>query len=103
QWRIVVAHAHAADPMLLLLDDPDAGLNHEELSGLADMIRMVTNKYGITVLLVEHHMSLVMEVSDHIVVLNFGAKIAEGTPEQIQSHPDVIAAYLGAPAAKEAS
>ncbi len=103
QKRVEFARALAAEPKLLLLDEPAAGLNHEELSGLADMIRMVTDKYGITVLLVEHHMSLVMEVSDHIVVLNFGAKIAEGSPEHIQSHPDVIAAYLGAPAAKEAS
>lgn len=98
QKRVEMARALASEPKLLLLDEPAAGLNHEELSGLESLIKDVRTRMGITVLLVEHHMSLVMGVSDHIIALNFGRKIAEGTPTVIQNHPDVIAAYLGAPA-----
>lgn len=95
QKRVEFARALAAKPRLLLLDEPAAGLNHEELSDLGSLIKQVRDEMGITVLLVEHHMHLVMDVSDWIVALNFGRKIAEGTPEEIQKHPEVIRAYLG--------
>lgn len=94
QRRLEIARAMASDPKLLLLDEPAAGMNMNEKNELADIIRKIRDK-GITVLLVEHNMKLVMSVCNHICVLNFGKKLAEGTPEYIQNHEAVIAAYLG--------
>jgi len=95
QKRVELARALAGQPKLLLLDEPAGGLNHDEVDALGDLIKRIRDERGVTVLLVEHHMSLVMSVSDRVVVLNFGKKIAEGTPEEIQRNPEVVAAYLG--------
>jgi ABC-type branched-subunit amino acid transport system ATPase component len=98
QRLLEIARALASEPALLLLDEPAAGLNAEEGAALGAFIRRIRLS-GVTTLLVEHHMSLVMDVSDEILVLNFGEALAEGPPETIRTHPDVIQAYLGDEAA----
>ena len=95
QRRLEIARALALKPTLLLLDEPAAGMNAEEVEQLNELIVTIHREFDLTILLIEHHMDLVMQICPHIICLNFGAKIAEGNPEEIQSNREVLTAYLG--------
>jgi branched-chain amino acid transport system ATP-binding protein len=95
QKRVELARALATQPKLLLLDEPAAGLNPSELRGFQELISSVRRRFGLTILLVEHHFGLVMALCERLVALNFGRKIAEGSPEEVRADPEFVRAYLG--------
>jgi branched-chain amino acid transport system ATP-binding protein len=96
QKRVELGRALASGPKLLLLDEPASGLNHEEVGRIGALIRELREKLSLSILLVEHHMQLLMSVADWVVALNFGKRIAQGTPNEVRQHPELIKAYLGA-------
>ncbi len=102
QRRLEIARALASDPKLLLLDEPTAGMNPQESASLTAFMRKMRDERGVTILLIEHDMQVIMEVSEHITVLDHGQKIAEGTPEEVRTNERVVEAYLGKQGEKEA-